>query len=130
MMDNCPLWDNNYNWIEENKAENYRLEAARDDVYDQWEAEHERACVDVCNVIQSLLADAWEYSHSPEYMEEYYATNEAGYECRTLQYMPRNTNGYTGRVYYHDRRTWYTADGEEYEQSAVDHECVSIVKAS
>lgn len=59
-----------------------------------------------------------------EYMTSFEAFADEfnqGYSCRT-------TDGV--RVYYHDSRKWYTADGEYYGDSNVSGACISIVKTS
>lgn len=116
-----PIYNAHYTPIKENIAFNTRVSKMIEAIYDEWTAELERACVDVANTIQSLLDDEWNYVHSHEYAQDYLAEVDAGYECRTIDN--------SGRVYYHDTRKWYTADGQLYEEASVDHACISIVKA-
>jgi hypothetical protein len=116
-----PIYDAHYTPIKENIAFNTRVSKMIGAIYDEWTAELERACVDVANTIRSLLDDEWNYVHSHEYAQDYLAEVDAGYECRTIDN--------SGRVYYHDTRKWYTADGQLYEEASVNHACVSIVRA-
>lgn len=91
-------------------------------IYGECERELEAACADVANAITSLLISEWEDVSSNEYAEEEYKINEAGEMFRTIDHG--------GRVLLHDSRKWFTADGELYEQTKIDGECLSIVKAA
>ena len=77
----------------------------------------ERAAQAALNKWEELREIEREYYTSREAFEDEY--NQGG-EWRSIDK--------TGRVYYTDSRNWYTADGEFYGQSSVNHECISIVK--
>lgn len=98
------------------------LDDAQSSLVGRWYAELEAACEDVRNMIETLLRGEWDYYTSEEYARGEFEANETGYECRTRDN--------SGRVYYSDNRRWYTVDGEFYEQSDVNRECVSIVKVA
>jgi len=125
------VWDVFSQYHKENEPFYNRLETMRDDLISQWFEELENACDDVRDTIETLLRGEWEYYTSEEYarMECEDETTQGGksYAC---EYPYYKNGGYTGRIYYSDSRKWYTADGEFYEQSNIDHECVSIVKVS
>lgn len=117
------VWGPHYVYQKEKEPAYNRLEAMRDDLVGRWYAELEAACEDVRNTIETLLRGEWEYYTSEEYArEECEDETTQGYECRTRDN--------SGRVYYSDCRRWYTVDGEFFEQSDVNRECVSIVKAA
>lgn len=125
-------WDSNaYEDAPHNASFYRRADALRDIAITQWYAELERACDDVRNTIETLLRGEWDYYTSEEYTrlecEDEYAQGGKMYSC---EYPSYKNGGYTGRVYYSDSRKWYTADGAFYEQSDINHACVSIVKAS
>ena len=129
-------WDVYSDWsgfqpVRENEQFYNRCDALRELAITQWYAELERACDDVRNTIETLLRSEWDYYTSEEYTrlecEDEYAQGGKTYSC---EYPYYKNGGYTGRVYYSDSRKWYTADGEFYEQFAINHACVSIVKAS
>lgn len=116
-------WDSNvYEEAPQNASFFRRADALRDIVVSRWYQELEKACEDVRNEIETLLCTEWDYYTSEEYTrtecEDEYAQ---GYECHSTDDA--------GRVYYSDTRKWYLASGEFYEQSSINHECVSIVKA-
>lgn len=107
------------------------LDNARTKLVGRWYEELEAACEDVRNTIETLLRGEWDYYTSEEYArEECSDESTQGGECYTCEYPYYKNGGYTGRVFYSDNRKWYTADGEFYEQSNVNHECVSIVKTA
>lgn len=99
----------------------FRIDELRGDIIGRWYEELEKACDDVRDAIEIILRNEWDYYASEEYARENFVANEAGYECRTIDS--------SGRVYYHDSRKWYTADGELFEESNIVHKCVSIVRA-
>jgi len=115
----------------ENETFYKRLDSMRDDLISLWYEELEKACEDVQSTIESLLRGEWEYYTSEEYTraecEDAYAQGD---RCYTCEYPYYRNGGYAGRVYYSDNRKWYTADGELFEQSDINHECISIVLAS
>ena len=88
------------------------------DISEQFARVHREACYKACKVLQDCFE--WE-KEDLESVERFEDETTQGYECHT-------TDG--TRVYYSDSRKWYTADGELYEQSDINHACVSIVKAS
>lgn len=124
-----------HEWECDGKPENTSFYIKLDDMGDNlisiWYEELERACDDVRDTIETLLRGEWDYYTSEEYTrtecEDEYAQGGKTYSC---EYPYYKNGGYTGRVYYSDSRKWYTADGEFYEQSTINHACVSIVKAS
>lgn len=115
-------WDQHYTYVDHNAHFFARADAMRDRVITLWYEELEKACEDVRNTIEYLLRAEWEY-----YTSEEYARTEC--EDESTQGSNYRTIDDAGRVYYSDNRKWYTADGEFYEQSNVNHACVSIVKA-
>jgi len=117
-------WDSNYYCDAPNNAHFYaRADALRDHLIGAWYAELETACEDVRNTLEYLLRAEWEYYTGEEYArEECEDESTQGYECRQIDNA--------GRVYYSDCRRWYTVDGQFYEQSDVNHECVSIARMS
>ena len=121
MCEEYDVWGPHYVYLKYNEAAYNRLEAMRDHLIGAWYAELEAACDDVRNTIETLLRAEWEYYTSEECARDEFEANEAGYECRTIDN--------SGRVYYHDTRKWYTAAGELFEQSDINHQCVSIVRA-
>lgn len=131
LMTKFDTFDRSYNYVPYNQAFYDRLEAISDRITGLWYAELEAACADVAYTITGLLAGEWEDVNSLEYtLMRLEDDAEAGYECRTCEYPSFYTNGYTGRIFYHDSRKWYTADGELYEQADINHACVSIVKVA
>ena len=78
--------------------------------------EYERAAQDALNKWYDLREAEEEYLTSFEAFADEF---NQGYEVRTIDK--------SGRVYYSDCRKWYTVDGEFYEQSNTNHECISIV---
>lgn len=88
-------------------------------ISEQFARVHREACAAACRVFQDCFAGEKDYYESMEHFED-----------ETIQGGEWRTRDNSGRVYYSDNRRWYTADGEFYEQSDVNHECVSIVKAS
>ena len=117
------VWGQHYVYLKHNEAAYNRLETMRDNLIGAWYAELEAACEDVRNTIEALLRGEWEYYTGEEYArEECEDESTQGYECRTIDNA--------GRVYYSDCRRWYTVDGQFYEQSDINHACVSIVRAA
>jgi len=106
----------------ENKYFYKRLDDMRNKIFDAWIEELEAACKDVQDTIETLLRDEWENYTSEEY-------TRAECEDEYAQGCEYRTTDKSGRVYYSDSRKWYTADGELYDQSNINHACVSIVKA-
>lgn len=123
MEDVYPDWDYwRSDWIEENEPFYNRLDILYSDAVSLWYEELERACDDVRNMIEFLLRSEWEYYTSEEFArEECEDESTQGYEIRTRDNV--------GRVYYSDCRKWYTENGEFFDQSNINHACVSIVKA-
>lgn len=116
------VWGPHYVYLKYKEPAYNRLEAMCDELITAWYAELENACEDVRNTLEGLLRGEWEYYTSAEYArEECEDEMTQGYESRTRDDF--------GRVYYFDNRRWYTVDGEFYEQSDVNRECVSIVRA-
>ena len=117
-------WDSNYYCDAPHNAHFYaRADALREGLITRWYEELEKACEDVRDAIETLLRNEWDYYTSEEYTREQCEDETTqGYECRTIDH--------SGRVLYSDCRRWYTVDGELYEQSDVNRECVSIVKAA
>ena len=90
----------------------------RGEIAEKFARVHRQACEDACRVFQQCAEDEREYQESFERFEDEYTQGS------TYTYY-----GYAdGRKYRSDSRKWYTADGEFFEQSNVNHECVSIVK--
>jgi len=104
----------------ENRQFCEKLEKMKETIFDNWIIELEKACDDVRDTIETLLRGEWDYYASEECARDDFVGNHAGEEYRTCDN--------SGRVYYSDYRKWYTAAGELYEQSKINHECVSIVK--
>jgi len=123
-----PIYDIYYNEIPENAAFSARADDMHLQMVDLWYMELEKACDDVRNTIETLLRGEWEWYASEECARDEYEANQTGEEYRTCEYPYYKNGGYTGRIYYSDSRKWYTAAGELYEQSKINHECVSIVK--
>lgn len=122
MNDVYPDWDYwRHDWIEENRPFNDRLDTLYSDAVSLWYEELERACDDVKSTIETLLRCEWDYYTSEEYTRaECEDETTQGYECRQVDN--------SGRVYYSDCRKWYTENGEFFDQSNINHACVSIVK--
>lgn len=122
MNDVYPDWDYWANdWIEENKPFYNKLDSMYSDLVNRWYIELEKACDDVRDAIEIDLRSEWEYYTSEEYARmECEDETTQGYKCRQIDK--------TGRVYYSDCRKWYTSSGEFFEQSNIDHACVSIVR--
>ena len=99
------------------------LDDAQSSLVGKWYEELEAACDDVRDTLEHLLRAEWDY-----YTSEEYAATECEDET-TQGYESRHIDN-AGRVYYSDSRKWYTIDGEYYEQSNVNHECVSLALAS
>lgn len=109
----------------------HRYDCMRGELITAWYAELEAACEDVRDTIETLLRVEWEDYTSAEYAREECADESTqGGECRTCEYPYWSNGGYTGRVYYSDNRKWYTVDGVFFEQSNINHECVSLALAS
>lgn len=101
-----------------------------------WDCDDETS-YDLLGMFEELYLEEYEaavydalrkWKENREAEEEYITSFEAfedefsqGYECRQIDK--------SGRVYYSDCRKWYTIDGEYYDQSNINHACVSIVKA-
>ena len=78
------------------------------------------------NAVQDAL-DVWKELRDQE--REYLTSFEA-FSDESLQGCECYTIDNTGRKYHHDNRLFYFEDGEYYGESDIDHECVSIVRAS
>ena len=118
-----PDWGPHYTIIEENVAFYNKLDDIAGNLTDLWFTEIERACDDVRDTIETLLRGEWEYYTSEEYARlEFEDETTQGYKIRTTDH--------SGRVYFHDCRKWYTADGEFYEQSDINHACISLARVS
>jgi len=100
-----------------------KLEKMKETTFDNWIIELEKACDDVRDTIETLLRGEWDYYTSEEY-------SRIECEDETTQGGEYRTRDNAGRVYYSDNRKWYTKDGELFEQSDIDHVCISIVKIS
>jgi len=130
------MWDmdTSFDYWNEYTAEDRiynRLDSMRENLITRWYSELESACKDVRDTIETLLRDEWEYYDSEEAARiECEDETIQGGESYTCEYPYYKNGGYTGRVYYSDHRKWYTADGELYDESNVNHECVSIVKVA
>jgi len=130
-MTEYPAYEWEYNGDPCNMAFYNRLDAMTARLHDEWIEELERACNNVRDTIETLLRAEWEYYTSEECARlECEDESTQGGEFRACEYPYYSNGGYTGRVFYSDNRKWYTVDGEYYEQSDVNYECVSIVKAS
>lgn len=90
----------------------------RGDIADRFAYLHREACRDACKVFRDRYEEEKEDLESFERFED---ETTQGYRCYTRDSA--------GRVYCTDCRKWYTEDGELYEQSDVNHACISIVKA-
>ena len=117
------VWGPHYIYLKHKEHVYNLLDDLANKTVSLWYSELEAACEDVRNTIEILLRDEWEYYTSEERArEECEDESTQGGECRTTDH--------TGRVFYSDDRKWYTADGQFYEQSDVNHACVSIVKVA
>lgn len=117
------VWGPHYVYLKHKEHIYNLLDDLASDTVSAWYEELERACEDVRDAIETELRGEWDWYTSKEYaqteLEDEYTQ---GGEWRTVDH--------SGRVYYSDNRRWYTIDGELYEQSDVDHACVSIVKVA
>ena len=95
-------------------ANNYDDQIA---ISDKFASVHIEACYRACKVLQTRYEEEKDDLESFEHFDD---ESTQGYEIRTRDN--------SGRVYYSDCRKWYTIDGEFYDQSNVNHECVSIMK--